>query len=280
MTAPKSNPAPLAELRKLPRADRLLEAADRAGLVARLGHGPVMDAIRDEIERGRFFDVSRLRGETTLVKMHRDFKVDGNNKRAAYEIAVDDGDAREKGIIYIAQHLDFEGVRFFCLKEGYSVLLVMNDKDGREIYGAHVPLQSLKQANGSYLYATGTAKGAGSFAFPPPPERPRAELQMSYRPNIVVERAGEVSFWVQPLAAPAVPVAERKGQVLVGGRFDAGDFTVSPREIRYWVGMNVRYDPGLNVVMGSLCLALGGMVMTLVGRVRQGAGRRRAAQVN
>jgi len=53
MTAPRSGPTPLAELRKLPRADRLLESADRAGLVARLGHGPVMDAIRDELERTR-----------------------------------------------------------------------------------------------------------------------------------------------------------------------------------------------------------------------------------
>ncbi len=53
MTAPKSRPAPLAELRKLPKADRLLEAADRAGLVARLGHGPVMESVRGELERIR-----------------------------------------------------------------------------------------------------------------------------------------------------------------------------------------------------------------------------------
>jgi L-seryl-tRNA(Ser) seleniumtransferase len=42
-----------AEARKLPRADRLLEAADRAGLVGRLGHAPVMEAIRAELERCR-----------------------------------------------------------------------------------------------------------------------------------------------------------------------------------------------------------------------------------
>jgi L-seryl-tRNA(Ser) seleniumtransferase len=53
MTAPKSGAAPLSELRKLPKADRLLEAADRAGLVARLGHGPVMDAIRTDLDRAR-----------------------------------------------------------------------------------------------------------------------------------------------------------------------------------------------------------------------------------
>jgi L-seryl-tRNA(Ser) seleniumtransferase len=53
MTAPKSAAAPLSEARKLPKADRLLEAADRAGLVGRIGHAAVMEAVRDELERIR-----------------------------------------------------------------------------------------------------------------------------------------------------------------------------------------------------------------------------------
>ncbi len=53
MTAPNSGPAAASEVRKLPRADRLLEAADRAGFVARLGHGPVIEAIRGDLERIR-----------------------------------------------------------------------------------------------------------------------------------------------------------------------------------------------------------------------------------
>ena len=39
----------------------------------------------------------------------------------------------------------------------------------------------------------------------------------------------------------------------------------------------MRYDPGLNVVLASLCLGLVGMVITFVGRLRQGPGRKRAA---
>ncbi|HEY7725631.1 MAG TPA: L-seryl-tRNA(Sec) selenium transferase [Anaeromyxobacteraceae bacterium] len=39
-----------AEARKLPRADRLLGVADRAGFVARLGHGAVMEAVRATLE--------------------------------------------------------------------------------------------------------------------------------------------------------------------------------------------------------------------------------------
>ncbi len=54
MTAPNSPlPASLSEVRKLPRTDRLLEAADRAGLVGRLGRGAVVDAIRALLERIR-----------------------------------------------------------------------------------------------------------------------------------------------------------------------------------------------------------------------------------
>lgn len=231
----------------------------------------------DRIDRGRFFESSRLRGETTLVRMHRNFKVDGGNKRAAYEIAVGEGASRPRSIIYVTEYLDFEGVRFFCSKEGYSILVVMSEKDGRVIYGAHVPLQSLKQADGSTLYAAGTADGPVAFAFPPPPEHPRAELQLSFRPNSVVERAGEVTFHVRPLGRDGAPGDERKGMVVVGWPFDAGDFTLSPGEIRYWVGMNVRYDPGLTVILASLCFGLGGVVVTFAGRLRQGARRRRTA---
>jgi len=44
---------PAGEARKLPRADRLLEEAAAAGLVARIGHEAVMDAIREELELHR-----------------------------------------------------------------------------------------------------------------------------------------------------------------------------------------------------------------------------------
>src|SRR6516225_644997 len=54
MTTPNSvAEGAVGELRKLPRADRLLESADQAGLVRRLGHGPVMEAIRADLERIR-----------------------------------------------------------------------------------------------------------------------------------------------------------------------------------------------------------------------------------
>src|SRR5512145_2765184 len=53
MTAPNSAPVAQDELRKLPKTDRLLEAAERAGFVRRLGHGRVVIAIREDLERIR-----------------------------------------------------------------------------------------------------------------------------------------------------------------------------------------------------------------------------------
>ena len=232
----------------------------------------------DVVEHGRFFDIRRLRGETTLVRMHSNYEVDGQNKRAAYEIAVGEGDARKTGIIYVTKDLEYRGVRYLCSKEGYSVLVVLSDKDGRELYGAYVPLQSLKQPDGSYLYATGSGTRAASFPFPPPPDRPRVELLVTYRPSTVAEREGDVGLQVVPWGSSGAPAAhERAKRVLVGGSFDAGDVVLTPREIRYWVGMDVRYDPGLNFILGSLCFGLAGMVITFVGRVRQGTAQRRTA---
>jgi hypothetical protein len=233
----------------------------------------------DRVAMGRFFDLSTLRGETTLVGMHANLKVDGANKRAAYEIAVDAGDASVHDTIWITSHLDFEGVRYFCDKEGYSVLLVLSDGAGRELYGAHVPLQSLKRADGSYLYATGTAKGAAPFEFPPPPASPLVAVELRYRPNVVEERKGDVTFEVLPLGPEGSRGPARTGTVEVGGRFQVGELALSPRGIRYWVGMNVRYDPGLSAILASLCFGLAGMVLTFVGRVRQGAARSRATRV-
>jgi hypothetical protein len=229
----------------------------------------------DVVQLGRFFDLRRLRGETTLVRMHRKYTVDGQDKRAAYEIAVGDGEAQTSGTIYITRDLEHDGVRYLCSKEGYSVLVVMHDKQGREVYGAHVPLQSIKQENGSYLYATGTSKEAAGFAFPP--DAPLGDLLLTYRPSTVKERDGEVGFHLFPRSGEGSEASGRSGEVLVGGRFDAGKFTLTPEEVRYWVAMDVRYDPGLNLILGSLCFGLVGMVITLVGRIRQGSARRATA---
>jgi len=53
MTAPDWPAGAATEARKLPKADRLLEAARLAGLVGRVGHGAVMEAIRAELDRIR-----------------------------------------------------------------------------------------------------------------------------------------------------------------------------------------------------------------------------------
>lgn len=264
----------------------------------------------DQFEHGRFFSFGSLRGETTLVKMHRDYQVGGENKRAAYEIQVSEGERRAEHVIYPTEYFDDGGVRYFCSKEGYSVLVVLHDAKGAELYGGHVPLQSIRQGDGSRLYSTGSATEPEAFPFPAPPEQAAFELQVNYWPS-TEDRRGQVGFRLLPLPPagakaggeqkapagvaaarapaekppadhPSVPAAggpaasgeagaERNGLVAVGGVFDAGDYRLEAREIRYWVSMDVRYDPGLNVSLGSLVTGLAGMFLTLAGRLRQGA---------
>jgi len=235
----------------------------------------------DAMEYGRFFDPAWLRGETTLVKLHPSYKVDGEDKRAAYEITVGDGPDRTTGVIYVTRDLEHDGVRYLASKEGYSVLLVLTDKAGSDLYGVFVPLQSLRQEDGGYLYAAGTSSGPVAFDFPPPPEVSRASLRVVYWPGME-PRTGQVSLEVLPGGPGAEPpplakAGERTGLVPVGGQLDVGDFAISPREIRYWVGMDVRYDPGLIVVLTALCTGLAGMALTLVGRLRQGPRKQRLA---
>lgn len=228
----------------------------------------------DRVRQGRFFSFSRLKGETSLVKMHTGYRVDGNDKRAAYEIEVGEGSARQKAIIYITHNLDYNGFKYLPDKEGFSTLVVLQDRNGKELYGAHVPLQSLKQKDDdSYLYTTGSKDGPSRFPFPQDPSKPLLHLQVAYAPSPLKDRGGDAFFQVWPYTA-ADAVQDQKplasGKVAVGQKFDAGDFYLTVKEIRYWVGMNVRYDPGKSTILASLWIGLAGMIITTYGRMRQG----------
>lgn len=143
--------------------------------------------------------MAKLKGETTLVRMHRDYTVEGANKRAAYEIAVGERRNRKQGVIYITKKLVHNGFQYFNDREGYSLLIMFHDRKGRELYGAYVPLQSLKQENGAYLYTTGTKEGPGTFPHPQEPFKPLYALQAAYVPNPLKERTGDAVFNVMPM---------------------------------------------------------------------------------
>jgi hypothetical protein len=42
---------------------------------------------------------------------------------------------------------------------------------------------------------------------------------------------------------------------------------LSVKEIRYWAGMRVAYEPGKPVVLTSLWIGLAGMIITTIGRM-------------
>jgi hypothetical protein len=202
--------------------------------------------------------------------MHTGYKVKGDDKRAAYEVAIGDGNRKKQGIIYITHNLDYQGFKYLPDKEGYSLLVVLADPQGRELYGAYVPLQSLKQGESNYLYTTGTKEGPGSFPFPQEPQKPLFAPQLAFVPNLQKERSGEVMYQIWALAPGGERPTERifgAGKAAIGEPFRAGDYQLSVKEVRYWVAMNVRYEPGKPIVLTSLWVGLTGMIITTLGRM-------------
>ncbi|WP_243689331.1 cytochrome c biogenesis protein ResB [Geotalea toluenoxydans] len=192
----------------------------------------------DKYEHGRFFSFSRLKGETSLIKMHRGFRIEKEDKRAAYEIEVGEAGRKSRGIIYITHNLTHKGFTYYTDREGYSLLVVLNDSNGKEIYGAHLPLQSLKQRNDTYLYATGTKEGPAPFAFPQAPLQPLMELQLFFSPSQLYERGGDVSYLVSPLTKDNKGMADavvEEGKVAIGKPFTAFNYRLIPKDVRYWV---------------------------------------------
>ena len=223
-------------------------------------------------ERGRFFRYSRLAGETTLNKMVTGYKVDGQDKRVAYDITVGRESDKKQGIIYLTNNLDYNGFRYFPEKQGYSILTIIYDKQGELIYGVYVPLQSLKIGDDKFIYTSGSKLGPGSFEFPRLPDQPLIDLQVALVPRAGSEGQGMAQFAVRPLGPDQLPpkgAVAVKGEAPVGSRFVAGEYQLAVDEIRSWVAMNVRYEPGQPLVLTSLWAGLAGMVITFFGRIRR-----------
>jgi len=225
----------------------------------------------DFVDKGRFFNFSKMKGETTLEKMHAGYKVEDIDKRVAYEISVGEGPSKKREIIYVTKFLDYKNFRYFRDKEGYSILTLLHDKQGNMLYGAFIPLQSLKQKNGGYLYASGTKDGPESFPFPVNQMQPLLSLQLAYSPSQLKERSGDVEFQVWPLKADGLPDEQRGkvGKTAVGARFSAAEYDLSVTEVRYWAAMAVRYEPGQPLVLASLWAGLAGMIITTLARMRK-----------
>jgi hypothetical protein len=138
-------------------------------------------------------------------------------------------------------------------------------------------LQSIKQKDGSFIYSTGYKDGdtvkQDVILFPAPPEKPLIALQLGYLLSKLKERGGDAQFAVFPLDLNEKPLFNKplgEGKAPIGGKFNAGDYQLSAAEVRYWVGMTVRYEPGKPVVLASLWIGLAGMIITTVGRMLRG----------
>jgi hypothetical protein len=223
----------------------------------------------DSIDHGRFFGYTRLRGETSLIKMHAGYKSDGKDKRVAYEVEVGEGNNRKHEIVYITKSLEFNGAKYFRDKEGYSLLVTMSDWNGNELYGAYIPFQSYKQPDGKFRYAIGT-KEADSGTMFPLTQDPLFNMQMVYTPSVLTERGGMVEVRVRPFSHEEGGVNNTllaQTRLPIGEKFSVGNYLLSVKEVRYWVGMRVTYEPGQPVILSSLWVGLFGVTLTTLGRI-------------
>lgn len=232
---------------------------------------PLSDpASYENMEKGDLFDISLLKGEITLRRMHANYEVNGKNKLAAYEVEMGEGPLKRSGVIYVTHPFMYKGFRYYNDAEGYSVLVILYDSTGTEIFGAHVPLQSLRQKDNTYLYTTGTKTSPGAIAFPQGRMDPLFGLQVMYTPSKSKERAGGVMFSLFPFENKRLaekPLAQ--GGAEVGRVWNAGKYRLEAREIRYWVRIHVRYDPGKPIVLTFLWVGLAGVVITTIGRIKR-----------
>jgi hypothetical protein len=150
---------------------------------------------------------------------------------------------------------------------------VLSNRQGKDLYGAYLPLQSIPQDNRGYLYSTGYKEGStikpDVIQYPQPPEKPLFALQVAYFPSKLQERGGEAKFLTYALDAHGMPESRplAEGKAVIGAPFPVGEYLLNAREVRYWVGMSVRYEPGKPIVLASLWAGLAGMIITMFGRM-------------
>jgi cytochrome c biogenesis protein ResB len=226
----------------------------------------------DATDRGLLFKYSKFKGETTLTKVESGYKVDGLDKRAGYQISVGEGHFKKNETIYVTKHLEYKGFKYFPDKLGYSLLLVLYDKQGKELYGAYIPLQTFMLKNNTYLNTSGSKEGPGSFWFPQKPEKTLLDIQAAYRPDLKKDRAGEVEFQVRPHSGDTVEHdkgAYKESKSPIGTKLDVGDYYLSAKAVHYWAGLRVVYEPGQPIVLSSMWVGLSGLFITFYGRIRR-----------
>ena len=221
---------------------------------------------------GRFFDHGKLMGRITLHKLYPRYLVNGKNKGVANALSIDDGARRIQGVAYTTHHVAYKGFRYFRARDGFSPLIILGDRDGNELYGAYVPLQSIPQENkeNKYLYTTGTASEAGSIPFPPYPTAALFNVQIVYHLPIKVDGVKRVSFrvWQRNPGAPDATGKELlQGEAALGEKIAVGDYVLSMKAVRYWASLDVHYSPGLPLILSSFWVGLGGIALTTITRI-------------
>jgi len=236
----------------------------------------------DDPEWGRLFAPERiLKGEITLNKILHHHQVSGQDKGVAAELTFSsETDERVSGVTYVTHHLTYNGFRFFRDKGGFAPCVLLYDKDGKDIYGACYSLQSLREKDGNFIYTTGSAHGPGPIPFPQAPLKPLFNLFTRYYPEPKNELGGKILFGIAPLHEAPLAGTEKIlfGEKAAGGeKVLLGEHGLELKEVRSWLNLDVKYNPGRYIIMLSFWSGLGGITLTVLARML-GRAKRTAAR--
>ncbi|TAL23623.1 MAG: hypothetical protein EPN94_09145 [Nitrospirae bacterium] len=225
----------------------------------------------DHIEQGRFFERERnLKMWIVLHKLVTGHKVNGKNMGVANEISVGGREEVKRDFIYVINHLEYKGFKFYRARDGFSPLIVLRDRNGNVLYGAYSPLQSIREENKKYLYVIGTAEAPGYIPFPQDSILQQLfYLQAKYYPSPKNSRIGEVFFDVREIVSDDPEDGKElfSGSAALRERVSVGDYFLSMEEVRYWASIDIRHNPGLPLIFTSLWIGFGGIILTTVARL-------------
>jgi cytochrome c biogenesis protein ResB len=152
-------------------------------------------------------------------------------------------DARQrKHVIDINRPYIDDSTTFVLKTLGMAPLVVLKDRDGKEIDGAYERLDCLKGRRDQFAM--------GGF-----------EFKAKFYPDYVLEQGKAATRSLEfnnPVFLLTVEQDKKKiaeGTIAPGGQFEFGGYRLEMRELRYWVRFNVVKEQGIPILYAGFALA-------------------------
>lgn len=211
---------------------------------------------RIEIVEGQVQPLPGSRYFVRLDRLHPFYRAGKFIKGDAAEVTVfDECYAVKREILHANRPLKFAGYRIRLDTHGFAPFMNVSGNGSGESYEGFVSLNTSMGPDVYYwrdIDFPGVALKA-SAVFRPSPDGP-------------FPRAPSIKFVARNPGDGRLYTAE----VPRGQAFQAGEYSISFGQVRYWAAFQVRRDPGLPMIFSAFWLAVFGAVVALVPRLARG----------